>query len=200
MSEFQRLDFRAIRVVRSFTVLSVSPRSGAARAGIAPGDAIVAVDATAAAELDDLERALYSRRVSTLSILRDGKVRDVAYYPPVPQVDVRYLLVAFAAMFTLAVAGLVYLGHPTAHAGRFLALAEALFPAVVVPFPLEPDSSWQLLLLIRDFGRLALPPFLVVFFASFPAPIKRFSWLWVTFIRWRWRSGVRSWPRACCPR
>lgn len=182
VSEFQRLDFRAIRVVRSFTVLSVSPRSGAARAGIAPGDAIVAVDATAAAELDDLERALYSRRVSTLSILRDGKVRDVAYYPPVPQVDVRYLLVAFAAMFTLAVAGLVYLGHPTAHAGRFLALAEALFPAVVVPFPLEPDSSWQLLLLIRDFGRLALPPFLVVFFASFPAPIKRFSWLWVTFI------------------
>ena len=182
VSEFQRLDFRAVETVKGYTVLSVSPRSGAARAGIAPGDAIVAIDAVPVATLDDLDRALYSRRVSTLSILRDGRLRDVAYYPPVPQVDVRYLLVAFAAMFTLGVAGLVYLGHPTAHSGRFLALAEALFPAVVVPFPIEPDSSWQLLLLIRDFGRLALPPLLVAFFASFPAPIKRFSWLWVTFI------------------
>ncbi|HVN76617.1 MAG TPA: ATP-binding protein [Thermoanaerobaculaceae bacterium] len=182
VSEFQRLDFRTMRADRSYVVLSVGLRSGAARAGLAPGDEIVAIDGVPAASVDDLERALYSRRISTLSVVREGKARDVAYYPPVPQVDVRYLLVAFAAMFTLAVAGVVYLGHPTAHAGRFLALAEALFPAVVVPFPLEPDTSWQLLLLIRDFGRLALPPLLVVFFASFPARIRRFSWLWLAFV------------------
>ena len=181
VSEFQRLDFRALRAVKSYIILSVNPRSGAARAGLAAGDTIVAVDGTPAATIDDLDRALYSRRVSTLSTVHQGKPRDLAYYPPVPQVDVRYLLVAFAAMFTLAVAGVVYLGHPTPHAGRFLALAEALFPAVVVPFPIEPDASWQLLLLVRDFGRLALPPLLVVFFASFPAPIRRFSWLWLTF-------------------
>ena len=70
-------------------------------------------------------------------------------------------------MFTMVVAGFVYLSHPSAHAGRFLALAVALFPAVVIPFPQTPDASWQLLLLIRDLGRLALPPLLVLFFAHF---------------------------------
>ncbi len=182
VSEFQRLDFRVMRAGAGYVVVSVSPRSGAARAGIAPGDEIRGVDGALPRGADGLERSLYARRVSTLTVVREGKARDVAYYPPVPEVDVRYLVVAFAAMFTLAVAALVYLGHPTAHSGRFLALAEALFPAVVVPFPLEPDASWQMLLLIRDFGRLALPPLLAVFFASFPAPIKRFSWLWMAFL------------------
>ncbi len=182
VDEFQRLDFRSVRTPEGYLVLNVSLRSGADRAGLAWGDLIVGLDGAPTTKIDDLDHALYARRVSTLSVLRSGKVHEVAYYPPVPQVDVRYLLVAFAAMFTLAVAGIVYLGHPAPHVGRFLALAEALFAAVVVPFPLEPDASWQVLLLIRDFGRLALPPLLVVFFASFPARIKRFSWLWAAFI------------------
>ena len=182
VDEFQRLDFRTLREAEGYLVVSVGLRSGAARAGLAPGDVIVGLDGAPAATIGDLEHSLYARRVSTLSVMRQGKVRDLAYYPPVPQVDVRYLLVAFAAMFTLAVAGVVYLGHPTPQAGRFLALAEALFAAVVVPIPQDSSASWQLLLLIRDFGRLALPPLLVVFFASFPARIKRFSWLWAAFI------------------
>jgi two-component system NtrC family sensor kinase len=182
VDEFQRLDFRTLREAEGYLVVSVGLRSGAARAGLAPGDVIVGLDGAPAATIDDLEHSLYARRVSTLSVRREGRVRDLAYYPPVPQVDVRYLLVAFAAMFTLAVAAVVYLGHPTPQAGRFLALAEALFAAVVVPIPHDSSASWQLLLLIRDFGRLALPPLLVVFFASFPARIKRFSWLWAAFI------------------
>ena len=182
VGEFQRLDFQAVRNADGYLLLGVNPRSGAARAGLRWGDTIVAIDGVPASKLDDLERALYSRRVSSLSVRHEGKVGEIAYYPPVPQVDVRYLLVAFAAMFTLAVAAIVYLGHPSAHAGRFLALAEALFAAVVVPFPLENDPSWQPLLLVRDFGRLALPPLLVVFFASFPARIKHFSWLWMAFL------------------
>ena len=182
VGEFQRLDFQALRGPQGFVVVGVSPRSGAARAGLLQGDTVAAIEGVPTARIDDLERTLYSRPVSTLSLTRDGKTREIAYYPPPPQVDVRYLLVAFAAMFTLSVAGLVYLGHPTPHTGRFLALAEALFPAVVVPFPIEPDSSWQLLLLIRDFGRLALPPLLALFFASFPKPIKRFAWLWLAFV------------------
>jgi two-component system NtrC family sensor kinase len=183
VGEFQKLDFQMVRTANGYQIISVSPRSGAARAGLEWGDTIVAVDGTPTTNVPDLERALYARRVSTLSVVHGGKTREVAYYPPVPQVDVRYLLVAFAAMFTLAVAGIVYLGHPTAHAGRFLALAEALFAAVVIPLPLSPEgATWQFLLLIRDFGRLALPPLLVVFFASFPARIKSLSWLWLAFV------------------
>jgi two-component system NtrC family sensor kinase len=179
VDEFQRLDFHATRTPEGYQVISVNPRSGAARAGLAWGDVIVELDGAPAAGIKDLERALFSRRVSTLSVVHDTKPREVAYYPPVPQVDVRYLLVAFAAMVTLALAGLVYLGHPTGQAGRFLALAEALFAAVVVPLPMDPDTSWQWLLLVRDFGRLALPPLLIAFFASFPTRTKHFSWLWV---------------------
>lgn len=182
VDEFQRLDFHTTRTRAGYDVISVNPRSGAARAGLAWGDVIVTVDGVPAARIDDLERALFSRRVSTLSVMRSGTAREIAYYPPVPQVDVRYLLVAFAAMVTLALAGLVYLGHPNAQAGRFLALAEALFAAVVVPLPMDPNTSWQSLLLVRDFGRLALPPLLVVFFASFPARIEWSSWLWLAFV------------------
>ncbi|MFI5167841.1 MAG: ATP-binding protein [Thermoanaerobaculales bacterium] len=182
IGEFERLDFEAVRSAAGWEIAGVNPRSGAERAGLAWGDTIVAIDASPATRVEDLERTLYSRRVSTLTVTRGGKSREVAYYAPVPQVDVRYLLVAFAAMFTLSVAAFVYLGHPTEHAGRFLALAEALFAAVVVPFPMAPDASWQLLLLVRDLGRLALPPLLVVFFASFPARIKPISWLWLVLL------------------
>ena len=60
--------------------------------------------------------------------------------------------------------------------------AEALFAAVVIPFPERPDTSWQPLLLVRDFGRLALPPLLVAFFAEFPTPVLRSFWLWLAFV------------------
>ena len=74
-----------------FLVVAVEGRSGASRAGIAWGDVIVAVESTPAAKLDDLERELFSRRVSSLSLTRDGRTREVIYYPPAPRVDVRYL-------------------------------------------------------------------------------------------------------------
>ena len=182
VDEFERLDFRTMRAPDGYVVVSVGLRSGAARVGLAPGDTIVGLNGTPTTTIADLGHALFSHRVSTLSVLHGGRVRDLRYYPPPAQVDVRYLLVAFVAMFTLAIAAVVYLGHPTPQAGRFLALAEALFVAVVIPLPHETTSSWQLFLLIRDFGRLALPPLLVIFFASFPERIKRFAWLWLAVV------------------
>jgi two-component system, NtrC family, sensor kinase len=182
VGEFQRLDFEATRDGEAFLIVGVMPRSGAARAGLTWGDGIVAVEGTPAARIRDLESALYARNVSHLTLLRDGAARDVLYYPPTPLIDVRYLLVAFAAMFTLVVAGIVFVGYPTPHAGRFLALAEALFAAVVVPPLSQNDALWQLLLLLRDFGRLALPPLLVVFFATFPFRVLASHWLMLAFV------------------
>ncbi|MEW6338799.1 MAG: ATP-binding protein [Acidobacteriota bacterium] len=182
IGEFQRLDFHAVRSEVGFEVAGVAPRSGAARAGLTWGDLIVAVDGVPASQLGNLERALYARPVTVLEVRRGEAVREVAYYAPVARIDVRYLLVAFAAMFTLVVAALVYLGHPTGNAGRFLALAEALFVAVVVPLPRSPDASWQWLLLMRDFGRLALPPLLVMFFSTFPRRTLRRGWQWLAFV------------------
>lgn len=168
VAQFQQLDFRAVPSADGLLVLSVVPRSGAARAGLAWGDTIASVDGTRPQSVAELDRALFAHRVSVLDVERRGIHREVAYYPPAPQVDVHYLLVAFAVMFTLVVAGLVYLGYPTSHAGRFLALAQALFAAVVIPAPSPSFPGDQLLLLARDFGRLALPPLLVIFFATFP--------------------------------
>jgi len=169
VGEFQQLDFRVVPVEEGLLVLEVAPRSGAARAGLVWEDVIVGVDGASVSDPEQFERALFSRRISTLSVVHQGQRREIAYYPPAPRVDVQYLLVAFAAMFTLAVAGIVFLGHPSPQSSRFLLLAEALFAAVVIPFPSLPASGWQLLLLVRDFGRLALPPLLVTFFAGFPA-------------------------------
>lgn len=182
VGEFQQLDFRVVPVPEGLLVIEVAPRSGAARAGLAWEDVVVALDGAAVSEPEELERALFSRRISTLSIIHQGQRRDIAYYPPAPRVDVQYLLVAFAAMFTLAVAGVVFLGHPSPHSSRFLLLAEALFAAVVIPFPTLPESGWQFLLLVRDFGRLALPPLLVVFFAGFPAGPSTPRWFSLAFL------------------
>lgn len=181
VGEFQQLDFRVAPVPEGLLVVEVAPRSGAARAGLSWGDVIVALDEEAITAPEELERALFSRRISTLSVIHLGQRRELAYYPPAPQVDVQYLLVAFAAMFTLAVAGVVFLGHPSPQSSRFFLLAQALFAAVVIPFPQLPESGWQLLLLIRDFGRLALPPLLVVFFAGFPAGLPTPRWLALAF-------------------
>lgn len=182
IGEFQRLDLDTVLTETGHFVVAVQPRSGAARAGLAWGDTIVAVDGTPSSEVRHLAPALFARRVSLLSVARAGAVREVAYYPPAARIDVRYLLVAFAAMFTLVVAGLVYATHPTGHAGRFLALAQALFAAVVIPVPDLPDAAWQIMLLVRDFGRLALPPLLVVFFATFPHRVVPRAALWAAFI------------------
>jgi two-component system NtrC family sensor kinase len=182
VGEFRHLDFETVRSPDGFLVVGVEPRSGAARAGLAWGDVVTAVESVPAIQVDDLERELFARRVSSLSLVRDGKAREIVYYPPSPRVDVRYLLVAFAAMTTLVVAGFVYLGHPSDHAGRFLSLAVALFLSIVIPFPQTPDSSWQVLLLLRDFGRLALPPLLVLFFARFPVAIEAKRWLSLVFL------------------
>lgn len=168
VGQFQRLDFVAVPAARGFLVVTVEPRSGAARAGLAWGDTILSVDGQQPADQAELERWLFAKRVHLLAVEQRGLVREVAYYAPVPSIDVRYLTVAFAAMFTLVVASLVFIGQPGSHAGRFLALAQALFVAVVIPAPLPRAPVGQLLLLARDFGRLALPPLLVVFFATFP--------------------------------
>jgi hypothetical protein len=192
VGEFQSLDFEATRSASGFMIVGVMPRSGAARAGLAWGDTIVAVEGAPAAPIRDLENDLYARNVSRLTLVRDGARREVLYYPPTPQIDVRYLLVAFAAMFTLVVAGIVFVGYPTPHAGRFLALAEALFAAVVVPPLQQSDALWQFLLLLRDFGRLALPPLLVVFFATFPFRVLATRWLAVAFVPSLLVAGART--------
>ncbi len=182
VGEFLELDFRAVRSDQGFLIVEVAPRSGAARAGLVWGDVIVNIDGQPIAANEELEKRLFSRRITTLGVLHQGTLREVAYYPPAPRVDVQYLLVAFVAMFTLALSGLVFLTHPGTQSSRFLMLAEALFAAVVVPFPERPDTSWQLLLLVRDFGRLALPPLLVTFFAGFPTPALRPVYLWMAFV------------------
>lgn len=182
IASFQRLDFEAAAAAGGCLVIGVEPRSGASRAGLAWGDLITAVDATPVTSVRELQRAVYSQRVAVLTLERAGQVLDVAYYPPPARVDVRYLLVSFAAMFTLVVAVLVYLSNPVEHAGRFLALAEALLVAVAIPLPHRPDVGWQALLLVRDLGRLALPPLLVTFFATFPSHALAWPWQVVAFL------------------
>ncbi len=182
IASFQRLDFETAAAAGGCLVIGVEPRSGASRAGIAWGDLITAVDATPVTSVGDLQRAVYSRRITVLTLERGGQVVDVAYYPPPVRVDVRYLLVAFAAMFTLVVAVLVYVSNPVEQAGRFLALAEALLVAVAIPLPPRPDIGWQALLLVRDLGRLALPPLLVTFFATFPSQTLAWPWQLAAFV------------------
>jgi len=75
VDEFQQLDFSSVRIESGFMIVGVTPRSGAARAGLAWGDTITAIDGVAAAQVEDLERALFERRVSLLSSERSRGVK-----------------------------------------------------------------------------------------------------------------------------
>lgn len=166
VSQFRKLDMRVMPVDRGLLVTQVQAKSGAFRAGLGRGDLIVAVDGRPVARPEELEESLFRSRVVTLSVVRGNTTREIAYYAPPVHVDVRYLLVAFAAMFSLLVATVVYLRQPSSHAARFFALTSALFPTVAISG--EPEAIAQWLLLVRDFGRLFLPPLLVLFFGLFP--------------------------------
>ncbi len=174
VSQFQRLDFRAVALPEGLLLTQVVPKSGAARAGLARGDLILAVDGQEVGSLQQLERVLFAQRVVTLTLQRGQGRREVPYYAPPVHVDVRYLLVAFAAMFSVLVASGVYLRQPSGHAARFFALTATLFPTVAISGPQELLAQW--LLLVRDLGRLFLPPLLVLFFGLFPVVVLSRWW------------------------
>lgn len=174
VSHFQRLDFRAVALPEGLLLTQVVPKSGAARAGLARGDLILAVDGQEVRSLQELERVLFAQRVVTLTLQRGQGRREVPYYAPPVHVDVRYLLVAFAAMFSVLVASGVYLRQPSGHATRFFALTATLFPTVAISGPQELLAQW--LLLVRDLGRLFLPPLLVLFFGLFPVVVLSRGW------------------------
>jgi len=169
VGQFQKLDFRAVPVAEGLLVTHVAPRSGAARAGLSRGDLLLAVDGHPVSSLPQVEKALFSARVVSLTVGRGTAAVELAYYAPPAQVDVKYLLVAFAAMFSVLVATGVYLRQPSAHAARFFALTATLFPTVATVPAGEGMAQW--LLFVRDLGRLLLPPLLVLFFGLFPVVV-----------------------------
>lgn len=171
VGQFQRLDFRVVALPEGLFVTKVAPHSGAARAKLNRGDLILSVDGEPVKTLSDLEAAVFRARVVTLTLRRGLAENDVAYYAPPVRVDVRYLLVAFATMFSLLVGAGVYLQRPSAHAARFFVLTATLFPTVAIAGQQEIPS--QELLLARDLGRLFLPPLLVLFFGLFPVVVLR---------------------------
>lgn len=176
VGQFQRLDFRVVALPEGLLVTHVVPRSGAARAKLNRGDLILSVDGEPVSTLADLEQAVFKSRVVTLTLRRGLVENDVAYYAPPVRVDVRYLLVAFATMFSLLVGAGVYVRRPSPHATRFFVLTATLFPTVAIAGHQETTS--QELLLVRDLGRLFLPPLLVLFFGLFPVVVLR---PWVRF-------------------
>ena len=131
VGEFQQLDFQAPRDARGFVVLSVSPRSGAARAGLLPGDTVAAIDGIPATRIDDLERTLYSHPVSTLSLTATASPAT----SPTTRRRRRWTCATCwwrsRPCSRSAVAGLVYLGHPTPH------------PAASWPSPRRCSRPWS---------------------------------------------------------
>ncbi|MFN3414191.1 MAG: PDZ domain-containing protein, partial [Thermoanaerobaculum sp.] len=118
VSLFRKLDMRVISTSQGLLLTYVQAKSGAFRAGLARGDLIVAVDGRPVARPEELEESLFRSRVVTLTVMQGNATREIAYYAPPVHVDVRYLLVAFAAMFSLLVATVVYLRQPSSHAAR----------------------------------------------------------------------------------
>ncbi|HEX9648453.1 MAG TPA: trypsin-like peptidase domain-containing protein [Alphaproteobacteria bacterium] len=65
-------------------IISIEPESPAAAAGLAPGDAVVAIDGRAIEGVDDLVRALDGASIArtvTVSVIRRGARRDVSVVP-----------------------------------------------------------------------------------------------------------------------
>src|SRR6476659_7593194 len=82
-SSFERIDFTFRRVNGVIVVKTVDPDSGAARAGLKPGDQIWLIGDTPTAEIGGLQKTL--RRIGQtvpMVVARDGKTITLSYRAP----------------------------------------------------------------------------------------------------------------------
>src|SRR5204863_2394820 len=83
---------------------TVDPGTGAAQAGLRPGDAILVIACRATAEVDGVQK--WRRRIGEsvpMLVQRGEQMVTVAYRPPELKIDTPYLILSFIGFLYLAI-------------------------------------------------------------------------------------------------
>lgn len=130
----------------------VRPDGPSQRAGIRPGDRVVAINARPVSDLDGFNRpwSELERGVpAAVTVARDGRQLTVPVAPGVPMPWLRFLIVCLAALAHLGLAGLALLSAPQDHRARLLfVLASAIAVELALPESLEIVPGWPTLFMV----------------------------------------------------
>ncbi len=174
-SSFERIDFHFERNQNgAIVVTSVDSGSGAAQAGLLPGDAILLIGDTPANEIEGLQKTL--RRIGQpipMLIIRGDKTFTLTYRAPELKIDYPYLILSFIGFLYLAIGLFTLFRGETRDSILFYFVTLLSFIVYVYTPAGDIDPTYKLLQMVEEIGMLLLPPLTLNFFLLFPRPIIR---------------------------
>lgn len=163
LDAFQPLGFQAVSEGDHWAVRSVADPIDE---GLRPGDRIVLVDGVEVPRITDLRQRLRERPETRMVVVRGEGLEDVRYLRPGVDLDLPYLVLAFAgiAYFAIGLFTLTRTGGGAVFFGWCLASA-----ALYVLSPVYPvDEVGQWIFLGDELARIFLPPLTLHLFLSVP--------------------------------
>src|SRR5216684_3138208 len=178
-SSFERIDFHFdLNRKGAIVVTSVDAGSGAAQAGLLPGDAILLIGDTPANEIEGLQKTL--RRIGQtipMLVVRGDKTLTLTYHAPELKIDYPYLILSFIGFLYLAIGLFTLFRGETRESTLFYFVTLLSFIVYVYTPAGDIDTSYKILQLVEEFATILLPPLTLNFFLLFPRPIVRSKWL-----------------------
>jgi PAS domain S-box-containing protein len=178
-SSFERIDFTFTRDRGTIVVKSVDENSGAAAAGLKPGDRISLIAGTPTTEVEGLQKTL--RRIGTtvpMVIMRGGdQVIFIQYRAPELKIDYPYLILSFIGFLYLTIGLFTLFRGDTSESTLFFFVTLLSFIVYVYTPAGDIDWSYKVLQMVEELARIYLPPLTLHFFLHFPRPIIRSRWL-----------------------
>ncbi len=173
-SSFERIDFTFRRENGVIVVKTVDPDSGAARAGLRPGDRIWLIGETPSNEVEGVQKTL--RRIGQpipMVVARGGQTLTITYRAPELKVDYAYLILSFIGFLYLAIGLFTLFRGDTRESSLFFFVTLLSFIVYVYTPAGDIDWIYRLLQMVEEFARIFLPPLALNFFLLFPRPILR---------------------------
>src|SRR6185369_8431356 len=170
-SSFERIDFTFRRNNGVIVVKTVDPGSGAATAGLRPGDALWLIGDTPTTEIEGLQKTL--RRIGQqvpMLVQRDGKTLTLTYRAPELKIDYPYLILSFIGFLYLAIGLFTLFRGATRESALFYFVTLLSFIVYVYTPAGDIDFVYKLLEVVEEIAMILLPPLTLNFFLLFPRP------------------------------
>ena len=177
-SSFERLDFEFRWKKGVILVDRVEPGSGAERSGLRRGDEIWVVGGMPAAEVEGIKKTIRNiNEPIPIVVARANKTLTLTYSPPELRIDYGYLYLTLIGFLYLVI-GLYTAFRGNREESLLFYFASLLSFIVYVYSPAgRIDTTFKVLSLIEEFGRIFLPPLALHFFLRFPRPLVSRRWL-----------------------
>jgi two-component system, NtrC family, sensor kinase len=174
---FERLDFRYQWKNGVIVVEEVQRQSGAARAGLEPGDEIWVIGGVPTADVKGIKSTLRRAPEVPLLIARGEETLAVRYSAPKVQIEYPYLFLTFTGFLYLAI-GLFTLARG-ARGESLLFFFMTLLTFIVYAYSPagRVDGTYKALFLVEELARILLPPVTLHFFLRFPRPAISSRWM-----------------------